>query len=161
MIKETGKVIQKNETTIWVETAIKSTCKTCAAKSNCGTSAVAEAFAGKSMVNEVENILDAKLNDQVEIGIPEDTLLSGAFLIYMVPLLTALLANIVGQNWLTRFVDVNEPILILFTLSGGWMGFWFARIRLAAKEKQGLEPQLLKIMPSTDRTETIDIKEVI
>ena len=50
MIKETGRVVKRDQGDIWVETSVKSTCNTCAAKANCGTSAIADAVAGKTVV---------------------------------------------------------------------------------------------------------------
>ena len=79
MIKELGRVIIVDGEFAWVETSVKSSCSSCAAKSNCGTSAIAEAVAGKTVVNKVKNDLAVEVGDWVEIGIEEDTLLAGAF----------------------------------------------------------------------------------
>ena len=147
MIKEIGRVVQKDAEFIWVETAIKSTCSTCAAKPNCGTSSVAEAFAGKSVINKVKNTLDANLEDQVEIGIPEDSLVQGAFWIYILPIVTALTAGLATEYWLSQFVTVAEWLVILMTLAGGALGFVFANKKLANDDTEKYLPQLLNVLP--------------
>ncbi len=162
MIKETGQVIKVEDNKIFVETAIKSTCKTCAAKPNCGTSSIAEAFAGKSVINEVENDLGAQLSDLVEIGIPEETLVKGAFTIYMLPLLTMMISIGVTQFWLSRFIDIGEPQVILAAFIGGFAGFWFAQKKLSLAEPEALQPKLLRIIPNQTASpkSSIDITEV-
>ncbi len=156
MIKELGIVIQQNNETIWVETAIKSTCKSCAAKSNCGTSSIAEAFAGKSVINEVANTLDAKLGDEVEIGIPEESLIQGAFWIYLMPIFVALLFCLTTQYWLPRFIEVNEGLVILSTFFGGFIGFYWAKQKLARMPEDKYLPQLLSIKPQSIAIKSID-----
>lgn len=163
MIKELGQVVQLDEQYIWVETAIKSTCSSCAAKSNCGTSSVAEAFAGKSVINKVRNHLNAKLHDQVEIGIPEESLIQGAFWVYLAPLIGALSFALGAEYWLSRFILVAEWQIILVTLLGGTLGFTFAKYKLGQDDPERYQPELLAITAvssNTDPEKTIDIKEI-
>lgn len=141
--------MQLDDEYIWVETAIKSTCKTCSAKSNCGTSTIAEAFAGKSVINKVKNSLNATLDDQVEIGIPEERLIEGAFWVYILPILTALFTCLVAQYWLSRFIQVSEWMIIIATLLGGALGFLFAKKRLSNDDDDKYQPELLKVFPTT------------
>lgn len=145
MIKETGQVVKIQEETIWVETAIKSTCQTCQAKSNCGTSSIAQAFAGKSVINEVHNHLDAKLHDWVEIGIPEDSLIRGASTMYLLPLLFALFGAAFSSLWLKNLMAISEGIVILVTAGFAWVGFWLASVKLKQQESH-FQPQLLRVI---------------
>ena len=149
MIRETGRVIKAEQGHIWVETSVKSTCSSCAAKANCGTSAIADAVAGKTLVNKVRNELNAKVGNRVEIGIPEETLVSGAFLIYLLPLFTALASALACQFWLQKFVLVSEAGIILATLLGGVAGFGFARWRLGRTQAASLHPKLLRVLPES------------
>lgn len=146
MIKELGRVIKAEDQFIWVETSVKSSCSTCAAKSNCGTSAIAEAVAGKTVVNKVKNTENAKLDDQVEIGIPEETLLTGAFYLYLLPLVFAISGALVSQFWLSKFIVVSEGIVILATLVAGGLGFSVARYLIARQDQSLLEVKLLRIV---------------
>lgn len=155
MIKEQGVVIDVKEQFIWVETSVKSSCSSCAAKSNCGTGAIARSVAGKTVVNVVENHLNAKNGDLVEIGIDEDTLLSGAFYLYILPLVTAMAAAFSAQFWLANIVTINEPFVILITLLGGFIGFRYARYRFAKLDESTLNAKLLKVLDSP-----IAIKEI-
>lgn len=155
MIKEIGEVVQIEGDEIWVKTQVTSTCNSCAAKSNCGTSSIAKAFGDKSVVNQVNNELGAQLNDQVEIGIPEHSLVQGAFLLYLLPLLVAILFALIGQFWLSRFILVSEPLLIVLTFVGGAFGLLAARFFINRSDVEQYRVKLLRVLPAE-----IEIKNV-
>jgi len=155
MIKETGKVVNIENDMLWVETTVTSSCNACAAKSNCGTSAVAKAFSDKSVINQVENTLNAQLNDTVEIGIPKESILSASFYMYILPLLLALTSAVVCQMWLSRFIVITEPHVIAATFVGGGIGFWLAKKITEGMDDKKYQPQLLKVLP-----QTIEVKSV-
>ena len=152
MIKEIGKVIdiEHDQSGDWllVETAIKSTCSSCAAKSNCGTSTIAQAFSRKSVVNRVKNQLSANIGDTVEIGISEASLLHGSFLIYILPLVTAMLLAFVAQFSLANIIEITEPTLIFITLLGGGLGFKIANRQINKKNNEELMAKLIAILPA-------------
>lgn len=149
MIKEQGVVVKLDAAFAFVETSVKSTCSSCAAKSNCGTSAVASAVAGKTVVNKVKNDLGAKVGDTVEIGIAEETILTGAFYLYILPLVTAMLAAFVTQYGLSKVIAVTEVGIIGATFIGGAIGFKYAKYKLDKGSEQELLPELLQIFPAT------------
>ena len=155
MIKETGQVVRVVNDVIWVQTQVTSTCNSCAAKSNCGTSTIAKAFGDKHVVNQVVNDKSAKLDDMVEIGIPEQSLVMGAALLYLLPLLTAILLALVAQFWLSRFILISEPILILLTFIGGALGFVLARRLILKTDDEAYRVKLLRVLPNS-----IKIKEL-
>ncbi|MFT6528476.1 MAG: sigma-E factor negative regulatory protein RseC [Psychrosphaera sp.] len=145
MIKEIGQVIAIEEDCLLVETAIKSTCNTCAAKSNCGTSTIAQAFSNKSVVNKVKNTLNAKVGESVEIGIPEASLLQGSFYLYMLPLLSAIFLACIAQFWLSLFIEIQEIHVILATFLGGYIGFSLSRYLLNKSDVDKYQPVLIRI----------------
>lgn len=149
MIKETGKVVKLEGDVIWVETKVTSTCNACSAKSNCGTSSIAKAFGDKSVVNQVTNDKGATLGDTVEIGIPENNLISGALLVYLLPLLSAIGFALIAQFWLSRFISVPEWALIILTFAGGTLGFYIAKARIKAADEQTYKAKLIKVMPQS------------
>ena len=145
MIKEIGQVIDIEEQWLLVETAIKSTCNSCAAKSNCGTSTIAQAFSSKTVINKVKNTLKAKVGDSVEIGIPEASLLQGSFYLYLLPLFVAIISASITQLWLVRFVEIQEFHVILATFLGGYLGFLFSKNLLSKSDVDKYQPVLIGI----------------
>lgn len=148
MITEHGAVVQSDEKYIWVETQVTAACDACNAKSNCGTSSVAKAFSNKTVINKVENTLNASVDDRVEIGIPEQSLITGAFLVYILPLVTALITATIVQFWLVQFIPVYEWQVILASSIGGFLGFKLSKRFIDNDKNQQFEPVLLKVLSS-------------
>ena len=156
MIKEVGTVVKLEGDIAWVETKVTSTCNACSAKSNCGTSSIAKAFGDKSVVNPVLNAQQAQLGDRVEIGIPENNLVVGAALVYLLPLLCALTVALTLEFWLIQFIEINEPLLILLTFAGGALGFGIAKYKVNAAESGEYKAQLLNVLPSAISVHQLD-----
>lgn len=155
MIKEVGHIVKLEGEVAWVQTQVTSTCNACAAKSNCGTSSIAKAFGDKSVINQVHNDKQAKVGDRVEIGIPEDSLITGALLIYLLPLVTAVIAALVAEFWLSQLLTMSEPLLIVLTFLGGWLGLLIAKRTIKQADEQKYQVQLLSVLP-----EAIEITKV-
>ena len=155
MIKEVGHIVKLEGEIAWVETQVTSTCNACAAKSNCGTSSIAKAFGDKSVVNQVLNDKGAVLGDRVQIGIPEESLVTGALLVYLLPLVTAVISALVSEFWLSQLITMSEPILIIITFVGGWLGFLLAKRVIKRADEEKYRVRLLQVLP-----ENIEVIEV-
>ena len=64
---------------------------------HCESRGACQVSEGKAMLIEVANDLQAKVNDHVEISVPEGSLLKLSFLVYFVPIL-ALIAGALGGS---------------------------------------------------------------
>lgn len=153
MIKETGKVVKAQDGDIWVETQVTSSCNACAAKANCGTSSLSKAFSSKTIINKVQNHLDAKLDDVVEIGIPEESLIQGATYLYIVPLFAAMVLAFVAQS-LNTSLALGEWFVIVSAIIGGWLGLKWVKFKLAKHEGE-FEPQLLQIISTSIQVQVV------
>lgn len=102
MITETGRVVGIDNDALWVETIQRSTCNSCSAQKGCGQGLMNKAFDGRR--NQMRVLLqnqsadDFRLDDQVDIGIPERALVGGAMLVYLLPLLTMLVGMAASQS---------------------------------------------------------------
>lgn len=105
MITETGRVVGIDSDALWVETIQRSTCSSCSAQKGCGQGLMNKAFDGRR--NQLRVMLqnqcadDFRLDDQVDICIPERALVGGAMLVYLLPLVTMLIA----MTTINHFVD--------------------------------------------------------
>jgi sigma-E factor negative regulatory protein RseC len=103
MIKEFGRVVAVESDCLWVETVRKSTCNSCSAQKGCGHGILNKHSAGRS--HHVRALLgelpasDFGIDDQVELGIPEQLLVNGALLVYLMPLITMLAAAATISHW--------------------------------------------------------------
>jgi sigma-E factor negative regulatory protein RseC len=96
MILETGRIMAIETDGVWVETIRKSACGSCKAEKGCGQSLINK-WDGHTayiwVLLEGRNPADYQLGDEIQIGIPEEVIVKGAMLVYMVPLITLLLAT--------------------------------------------------------------------
>lgn len=103
MITETGRVVAIEANSLWVETIRKSTCNSCSAQKGCGHGLINKYSAGRA--HHVRALLDGQsaadyhVDDEVEIAIPEQVLIRGAFLVYLLPLVTMLAVAVLADHW--------------------------------------------------------------
>jgi sigma-E factor negative regulatory protein RseC len=101
MILETGRIMVIETEGVWVETIQKSACGSCKAEKGCGQSLINK-WDGHTayiwVLLEGRNPASYALGDEIQIGIPEEVIAKGALLVYMVPLLTLLIATAVAHN---------------------------------------------------------------
>ena len=94
MILETGTVVAVEADSLWVETIQRSTCEACAAKKGCGQRVLSK-LTGKT--NRIRVLFGAQSpkkvspGQSVTIGIPEDVIVSGSILVYLLPVVAAVI----------------------------------------------------------------------
>lgn len=150
MIKETGRVIALESDGLWVETIQRSACHSCAVQKGCGQGALAR-FAGKPAAIRVLpgdcDLARFSTDDQVVIGIPEDVLVRGTLLIYLLPLLT-----LVGGALLAGAVSPQDYVVAIGALLGLLAGGGVARLHSALnKNNYRVQPVLLERLSAPGR----------
>lgn len=119
MIEETARVVRIESGHAWVETERRGACGSCASRTGCGTSTLADWFGRRTVSLRVGNGIGAQVGEQVVIGLPEAVLVAGAAWLYGLPLLTLLLGAGLGAAWSG---DAHDD---LATALGGLLGLWF------------------------------------
>ncbi len=153
MIEETARVVAQEGAFARVETERTSTCGACAAKSACGTSAIAKVFGARRASFKVLNPVGAGVGEQVVIGLEESALTRSSFAFYIVPLLTLFLFSILGQALATRLdFSITEPASIIGGLLGLLIGLGWVR-RYASRISHDKRHQAV-ILRRADRTLT-------
>lgn len=130
MIEEEAVVTRVEGNRVAVEKERKSACSGCQ-QSSCASSVTSRLFEGKTVSLWASASGEFKPGDRVVIGLREDALVQGAFLIYVVPLAGLLAGALLGQ-----FVADQTGLLdsdMLSALGGiGGMGLFFAGIRFSS-----------------------------
>jgi sigma-E factor negative regulatory protein RseC len=113
MLLESAHVIAVEEGSVWVETIRQSSCGTCAAQKGCGHGILnkisssrrnyLQVFSGKLKASH------CSVDDHVRISIPEQVIIRGSLVVYMVPLVLMLL----GAAAATTFFGGNSDLLAL------------------------------------------------
>ena len=92
MIVETGTVVAVESDSLWVETIQKTACEACVAQKGCGTRVLSK-LTGKT--NRIRVLLDRHSVDAITVGqdvdiaIPEDVIVKGSLLVYLLPVVCA------------------------------------------------------------------------
>jgi sigma-E factor negative regulatory protein RseC len=121
MIVETGTVVAIESDSLWVETIQKTACEACVAQKGCGTRVLSK-LTGKT--NRIRVLLDRHSADTIAIGqdvdiaIPEDVIVKGSLLVYLLPVICA-----VSGAWLAGSAGDTGSILGALggLLAGGMM----------------------------------------
>lgn len=143
MIKESGRVVAIEADSLWVETIRQSTCGTCAAQKGCGHGLLNKARSGQR--NHIRVLLgelsaaDFAVNDEVDISIPEQVLVVGALIVYLLPLITMLAtALLVSQRY------PSDVVTFLAAVAGFVLGVGFVRYHASVnRNNQNFQPLVL------------------
>ncbi|MEP0202110.1 MAG: SoxR reducing system RseC family protein [Halioglobus sp.] len=151
MLVESGRVVAVEEDGVWVETLRKTTCGACSARKGCGHGLLNEVSAGSKglvriLVGDDLKASQCHIDDQVEFTLPEEVILRGSLVVYIMPLLTmlggaALLAYLTGS-----FIFISEDVQSLLGAIGGFvLGVGLVRLHSRNnRDNVALQPTLLR-----------------
>lgn len=97
MIEEQAIVIKASKTHVTLEVVRSKPCGLCGQVKGCGNSIWGKIFSHQSGQIEIRNNLNAKLGDEVILGIDETLMLKSSLMLYGVPLLLMFLGMIIAQ----------------------------------------------------------------
>jgi len=128
MVIESGRVVGIDADGLWVQTMRRSTCGACAARPGCGHGLLDGIAAGKRGCIRVlpgdGAVGNCCIDDRVLIGIPEEVILRGSFVAYVVPLLAMLAGALASVHGLSG----HQDLLAVVGAAGGLaLGFVFVR----------------------------------
>lgn len=159
MLIETGRVVALENDSIWVETIRQSTCGSCAARKGCGHGLLSRFGEGKRGYIRVlpgsSGTIDCELDDQVRISIPEEVILRGSVVVYVLPLILMLGGAALGSALGNAGGDLAAGV-------GAALGFGlgFAGVRLHAwrhRDDRSMQPAFVDVVkdPASDAVELL------
>jgi len=125
LIEQQAVVTQCDDKTVWLKAERQSTCSGCQLKQGCGTGLLSNHVGKRFSEITVDKTSDVHVGQQVQLTIPEQTLLQGAMLMYIVPLILLFVFAAVAKT-----LNFNEFFEIISGLSGLFIGFVLVRLRL-------------------------------
>lgn len=125
MIEQKATIISREGKTVWVEAERQSTCGQCQARKGCGTGLLAKHVGQRFSRIAISTEQDLTVGQEVMVAIPEHALLSGAVMMYLLPLLLMFAAAV-----LARFAGAGELAQILAGLLGLTAGFYWVKRQL-------------------------------
>jgi len=148
MLYESGRVVAMDADGLWVETIRQSTCGACAAQKGCGHSLINSISDGQRSYLRVLpgrcGVSDCSLDDQVRFSIPEEVILRGSLVVYVLPLVCMLLGAVLAVN----YGQGGQDILAALGASAGF-ALGFALVRWHAwrhRDDVGMQPTLVEVI---------------
>lgn len=138
MITQQVKVVSCDDKTVWLEAERQSTCSGCRLKQGCGTGLLENHVGKRFSQISVEKNNEFSIGQEVKLAIPEERLLQGALLMYILPLLLLFVFSALAQ-----LLALNEAVEIIAGLSGLLLGFYWVRTRLK-NNKDGFNARIVE-----------------
>lgn len=129
MIEQHATVSRCDSDSVTLEVERQSSCSACKVRQGCGTAMLSEHVGKRFSHITVPRTGDVEVGQQVQLGIPEASLLQGAFLMYIVPIVLMFIFAASAQ-----YIYANELIEILSGLVGLFLGFYLVKIRFKNKD---------------------------
>lgn len=151
MLTETARVVAVESDSLWVETIRQSTCGSCAAQKGCGHGLLNQIAPGRRNYVRVLpgecSTADCNIDDQVLISIPEEVILRGSMIAYVLPVLCMML----GAALSVTLLRGNEDVLAaLGALAGLAVGFALVRWHgLVHRNDDSFQPTLVQVVRSS------------
>ncbi|MDH5370186.1 MAG: SoxR reducing system RseC family protein, partial [Gammaproteobacteria bacterium] len=123
----------------------------CSANKGCGTSVLSKVLGTKLSKMKAINKIDAQVGDEVVVGLNEGSLLKGAFIIYMLPLLFLFLFSFIGQLISQNLqIDNSEILVVVFAVLGFYLGMQRVKVFSKSIEKnESYQPVILNKINSS------------
>ena len=146
MLEDQSTVVGCEGEYVWVQTQRKSSCGNCSVKGGCGTQLLSKVMGNKVSQVKCLNDKQLKTGDQVIIGIDENALLSGSFIVYFLPLLLMLVFGGLALGLAQLFfTDLNDLFAVAGSAAGLIIGLRYAdKITSNKKNSSQYQPVVLK-----------------
>lgn len=151
MLEQTATVIEVQGDRLLLEVIPESSCKACSMNKGCGTSVLSKSVGRKVVQFELDNTLAAERGDRVVLGVPENAVISGSLLVYLLPLVLMFIVALIADQTIASddpLRDIKIAVLALGTLAGSVL---LSR-RLFASSHDAWQPVLLRKLIDTRAT---------
>ncbi len=148
MIKETATVIAVDGDVITVEAAIKTTCSSCQAQSDCGSGVISRALSPKTQQLTLQSPVPCKVGDKVSIGVPEAGIVTASLWLYVIPLII-FIASALSFNALLPAVGLSGEFWVLLgSLCVTFLAFTVISGYLKKRDQTRFRPVILSSIPA-------------
>ncbi len=146
MMTSLATVIATESNAILVSCQQQSSCGHCSNRDSCGTGIVSKVMPGKQHQIRIETEQPASVGQVVEIGLPEESLLQSALLVYLVPLIALVVGAAIGDWWFATLANGSELGTIATAFGFGGGAFWIVKhIARRHEHQSAYQPTLLRV----------------
>jgi sigma-E factor negative regulatory protein RseC len=147
MIEETAIVIAVEGDDVLLQTQRRSSCQSCSVKQGCGTSVLAKVVGQRSSQIRIQNTLNARLGDEVLLGLNENALVQGSLMVYALPLVMMLMFAVIAEYWASTQAMNTELLAVLGAVVGFVAALVITRFYITNRHvKSAINPRMLRIV---------------
>lgn len=139
MIEAATTVIKVEGQTVWVAGGESSACGSCGQKSGCASAAFENVFGKKTV--QADSHFRLQAGDKVLIEIDESTLLRGAVLMYLLPLLGMFAAVVVADSFI---LPKDLPMRDLWLSGSALLGLLSSFIKVGRYKHGTVRPMVVR-----------------
>ncbi|ENV3666936.1 SoxR reducing system RseC family protein [Vibrio vulnificus] len=124
----------------------QTSCSSCSSQKSCGTGVVSKAFGNNSLLWHLETQRRLHVGQVVEIGIPEQSLLQSAMLVYLLPIVAMLLGALFGHLVLSPWLEMGEGAVVLTSMLFAFIGILLAKkLAQPLEQKSAAQVELMRV----------------
>ncbi len=154
MIEQTVKIVAIDGNEAWVESLTQTGCARCDAGQGCGGGVFSKLFGPKQYRMKIPNLLDAELEQNVVIGIPDRAMIMGSFLVYLMPVSGLIVGGLLGS-----YLDIEifkgehgELLTLILAVMGALVFMLLARFKMKSHSfDQQYTPRMLRIEATVNK----------
>ena len=145
MIEETARVIAIENNQLLLEAETRAACNACAAKQGCGTSVLSKWIGRKFTRFQVPNTVNARVGDQVVVGLAEEAMLKGSVFVYLLPLLAMIGSALLADGLISTDAASRDLLVVVFAVAGFVVMLFISRWFLSTSTNRSrLTPVVLR-----------------
>ena len=147
MIEESGRVVAVEGDFAWIESERTSVCGSCAVRKGCGTSAIARVLGQRRTRLRVVNCINARVGDEVVVGISESGLVRGSLAVYAAPLAGLFAGALAGHFAGRQMLATGSDLVAVAGALAGFIAalFWLKRFSRKTEKDAAWQPVVLRL----------------
>lgn len=152
MLTESARVIRRDGNRVVLELQRGSACGHCEMSQGCGTGALGRLLGKRLRPLVIETDQDYRPGDEVELALPEASLVRASLLVYGFPLLGMLLGGLLASA-----IGASDWLVAVAVFAGFLAGFVCAAFSTSRLEQRGMAPHIRGMrMNSVDLSRSIE-----
>lgn len=145
MIEERARVIAVRNDQLLLEAQTQSACGGCEARQGCGTSVLSKWVGRRFTRFQAKNTVNARVGDEVVVGLAEEAMLKGSVLVYLMPLLAMIVMAVLADSLIPFDAAARDLLVLSAAFAGFLLMLVVSRLFLSSRRNRSqLQPVVIR-----------------
>jgi sigma-E factor negative regulatory protein RseC len=145
MIEEMARVVAIENDQLLLEAETRAACNACATRQGCGTSVLSKWVGRKFTRFQATNTVNARVGDEVVVGLAEEAMLRGSVFVYLLPLLAMIGFALLADGMISTDTASRDLLVLVSALCGFALMLFISRRFLSTNSNRSkLTPVVLR-----------------